>query len=1084
MAVQAAPSREQQQQINELVTNIQADDLAFALYYAELLLQSGGSVDWPSSPSNFTPLQAAVSTHGRLRVRKVIVEILLLSGATLYARVLELAEQGGNEEVIDTLKQWNVGGRARATLASEFLQIGAHKAEELIFRKGLGVEDTAEGIAEQADDGQVALAPNGDDDDMEMDSDNEDHVVKPEMPLLSRGPEPLDSTTSPAPKEFSRGPSPSVDAVPSRPPSPFVPHRLCISNIDMSMTEKGLIDVLTRVAGRIGNTRFMTTNSNPPTQTAYIDVGSSAARDRVQESWNDTHVNGRPLKVVVIEEQPSWDAGRRRGRARSTSRPRDGYEDRRPDWRRASGPPSQRPPSPRRRSRSPPAHRRSGSRRSSISSRRRSPSPLPQRRGPSPPPRRRSLSPRRSSGPPRRRSPSPRRGPRSPSPRNSSSRGRSVAEDPSIVFLSGLPPSVAERQLYEMVSAVVDVDHVRVRHAPASDIRHAFIAVRSRQDHELLIDHFRRLSHKEGSDLRASTKQSQSQRPAESNRERPYRTMELNLRPPADGIPFEVHISHLPPRTSRSDVFDLFESANVHPRIVQVKESSVGSFAHAFVTLGSLKDCTDAISRLDGEIVRGSGLCVEWAIPGGLLNEQPSPPRRRPSPPRRPRTPSPQRRAPPLPPRQPRPLTPSQHSSPPTEQSSTSARVVINRVPDDMAERQLFDLVSRHADVADVRVLHSKTSRFAFVELTRHGDVTRVIQALDDHLLSSGHRISVARYQDDRELKRPLNDVKRIPYRGAARNSQPPDQPVPRLLFSHVPPAIHEEDFRRFLRQASFDAGRVKIVQTRQNTQSIFVDLPSVEACRDAVRALDGAVLEGHALLAMWAMNTLDRPQTKSTASRNGSQAPSAALSRLSTTPAPTPRPPIRPASPTLEETMGPLSSCDLSPDAALARDISRIECLNLTLDDIDLIQQAWKPLPHPPTDDFTRSVEISASFGYLSPSEAKAALESPPLYSDSAKQARYETFLRAQMGDSRDRYMVFLAQLAQFNASNLEFVNFAQDVARTASPPPPPQPHYDPDPTSKDYTVAAADFGPRAPPRERKRSFEVSSRVERAFSR
>lgn len=90
---------------------------------------------------------------------------------------------------------------------------------------------------------------------------------------------------------------------------------------------------------------------------------------------------------------------------------------------------------------------------------------------------------------------------------------------------------------------------------------------------------------------------------------------------------------------------------------------------------------------------------------------------------------------------------------------------------------------------------------------------------------------------------------------------------------------------------------------------------------------------------------------------------------------------------------------------------------------------------------------------------------------------ASITTRLGADSVDSQ----TFLAQLAQFNSSNREFAAFAQDVARVASPPPLPQPQYDPD---QDYTVAAAEFGPSAPPRERKRSFEVSSRVERAFSR
>lgn len=194
-----------------------------------------------ASSTKLTPLQAAVSTRGRPCVRKLIVEVLLLSGAALNAGEFELAEQGGNKKFIDTLKQWNHGGKAKgkhlrfaelepqtgsaelmsslpaATLASEFLQFGSHQAEERIFYEGLGVEDPEEANAEQ----QTAVAQ---DEDVELDSHDEDHLVKPDPSMLSRGPEPLDSTASPAPNadvDSSRNLSPSVDPTPSRPPSPL-----------------------------------------------------------------------------------------------------------------------------------------------------------------------------------------------------------------------------------------------------------------------------------------------------------------------------------------------------------------------------------------------------------------------------------------------------------------------------------------------------------------------------------------------------------------------------------------------------------------------------------------------------------------------------------------------------------------------------------------------------------------------------------------------------------------------------------------------------------------------------------------------
>lgn len=47
MARQSAPTLEQPQFSDSLVTAVEGDDLAFALYWAEHLLKSGGVVEWP-----------------------------------------------------------------------------------------------------------------------------------------------------------------------------------------------------------------------------------------------------------------------------------------------------------------------------------------------------------------------------------------------------------------------------------------------------------------------------------------------------------------------------------------------------------------------------------------------------------------------------------------------------------------------------------------------------------------------------------------------------------------------------------------------------------------------------------------------------------------------------------------------------------------------------------------------------------------------------------------------------------------------------------------------------------------------------
>lgn len=87
--------------------------------------------------------------------------------------------------------------------------------------------------------------------------------------------------------------------------------------------------------------------------------------------------------------------------------------------------------------------------------------------------------------------------------------------------------------------------------------------------------------------------------------------------------------------------------------------------------------------------------------------------------------------------------------------------------------------------------------------------------------------------------------------------------------------------------------------------------------------------------------------------------------------------------------------------------DVSRLETLDLSLADVQRVQQIWAPLPQPPTDKFTRTIDVDVSFGGLSAPEARAALKLGPAFSDPEQQARYETFLHSQAGDSSDHYLV-----------------------------------------------------------------------------
>lgn len=182
-----------------------------------------------------------------------------------------------------------------------------------------------------------------------------------------------------------------------------------------------------------------------------------------------------------------------------------------------------------------------------------------------------------------------------------------------------------------------------------------------------------------------------------------------------------------------------------------------------------------------------------------------------------------------------------------------------------MAERQLWELVARHAEVSDVHVLHNKTARFAFVDLERHSDVAKVIKALDDHQVGPTDRISVNAYLPGRGAPaRPLHHSNRLPYRGPAHNSRPPaNLPAPRLFFAHLPVDLNEGEFGSFLRGYSFAFNRIKIVTTPQRTTCSYVDFESVEVCREALQAFDGAVLRGKAMLVVWVIGEDPNPSRR-----------------------------------------------------------------------------------------------------------------------------------------------------------------------------------------------------------------------------
>lgn len=84
--------------------------------------------------------------------------------------------------------------------------------------------------------------------------------------------------------------------------------------------------------------------------------------------------------------------------------------------------------------------------------------------------------------------------------------------------------------------------------------------------------------------------------------------------------------------------------------------------------------------------------------------------------------------------------------------------------------------------------------------------------------------------------------------------------------------------------------------------------------------------------------------------------------------------------------------------------DESRLESLNLSREDIQSVKKLWQPIFHPPTPDFNRTIQLKVTYGWVNPEIAKKALglPNPFLPNDSNNAALFESFLKAQTGESR----------------------------------------------------------------------------------
>lgn len=101
-------------------------------------------------------------------------------------------------------------------------------------------------------------------------------------------------------------------------------------------------------------------------------------------------------------------------------------------------------------------------------------------------------------------------------------------------------------------------------------------------------------------------------------------------------------------------------------------------------------------------------------------------------------------------------------------------------------------------------------------------------------------------------------------------------------------------------------------------------------------------------------------------------------------------------------------------------------------------MQRLCEPHDVPPEPSSDRTVPVCTTFGYLPPENAQAVLEqlktSRPFFGPSedgeAKAMRYEGWLRSQVGEGLERYLVLLEHVVEFSRRARRFSKLAREGA------------------------------------------------------
>ncbi|BGO97852.1 hypothetical protein NBRC10513v2_001849 [Rhodotorula toruloides] len=379
--------------------------------------------------------------------------------------------------------------------------------------------------------------------------------------------------------------------------------------------------------------------------------------------------------------------------------------------------------------------------------------------------------------------------------------------------------------------------------------------------------------------------------------------------------------------------------------------------------------------------------------------------------------------------------------------------------PSTAAERDLYELLARaRLPPEDVYVHHAikQPFRFAFVGFSDSRAAEDAMDVIGARLFNGQRpRVSFFRRKDgETQPFEGRHAAPRFPYAGPARNQTNTPAPDYRdLIIYGIAPYSQEQDLRDFI-EAKIGRGSIRRLHLEANSfaEDDRKALLEVDRHSDALRALDrvdGSLFKGQAITVNWAYTSFanDRAAVDD-------QLGAARSSRSPTRHSPSPLHPASshaqpPASPSQPPPSPPQTTAavatkdrvrDVAQPSSKPEDLDALRYLGLPPPDLEAISQMWAPLDEAPLGrygkPFDRHLRTKIKFGFVPQQDAEAALQDERMRTvfkdDPVLQQRFEVFLAAQAGRSKDWYLTFFAHIAEFNRLSRLFSETARrDAAK-----------------------------------------------------